>query len=224
MNRFHAAQSIPPSKPSVAVRAFIQARMSSSRFPGKVLAPLGGKPIIEHVIQKVTQVVPTSMITVATSTQHSDDPLVCYVRELGISVHRGPLDNVFERFRLCLEKYPCDWFFRVCADSPFLDCTTMRLIATYSNRPEEIDLVTNVFPRTYPRGQSIEMIRSARFSSIEMEQLTPGEREHVTKVYYNHPQDFGIANIESGNPELASTSLVVDTLEDLSRLANSLGE
>src|SRR5712675_887192 len=98
------------------IRAFIQARMSSARFPGKVLAPLDGEPIIAQVIKRVSQAVGRDRITVATSDDRSDDPLACYVDQLGISVYRGSLNDVFSRFRSCLEAYPCTWFFRVCAD------------------------------------------------------------------------------------------------------------
>ena len=100
------------------VRVFIQARMSSQRFPGKVLAPFNGKPLIAQVIWRLTQVISADAVVVATSMEPTDDPLAAYVRELGIAVFRGPLSNVFRRFQLCLETYPCTWSVRICADSP----------------------------------------------------------------------------------------------------------
>src|SRR5438128_10889412 len=104
----------------MTLRAFIQARMNSERFPGKVLAPLWGTPIISHVISRVSGAVSLSHVTVATSTERSDDPLAKYLQSEGVSVFRWPLDDVFQRFRLCLEEYPCDWFFRICSDYPLL--------------------------------------------------------------------------------------------------------
>jgi spore coat polysaccharide biosynthesis protein SpsF len=201
----------------LTIRVFIQARMSSIRFPGKVLAPFNGQPIIKRVISRVAQIVPAEQITVATSTEQSDDPLASYVQQIGISVYRGPLENVFQRFRLCLREYPCSWFFRVCADSPLLDSNLFKTMLPYAN-DDRTDLVTNVQVRTFPRGCSLEMINAATFARIDPDELQPDEKEHLTKVFYNHPEDFEITNIESGDPELAKVSWAVDTLDDLLRL------
>lgn len=203
------------------IRAFIQARMSSKRFPSKVLAPLAGRPVIAHVISQVVQVIPSDRIVVATSTEESDDPLTNYLRRIGITVYRGPLDNVFDRFQLCLKEYPCTWFFRVCADSPMLDSALLQTILTYSSRVD-VDLVTNVFRRTFPKGQSVEMLNAATFASIDPSRLTPEEQEHVTKIYYNNAAEFRIINIESADPLLANESFAVDTFEDISRLEKIL--
>ena len=195
--------------------------MSSTRFPGKVLAPLNGRPVIAHVISRVAQVIPSDQITVATSAEQSDDPLACYVRDIGIAVYRGALNNVFARFRLCLEEYPCTWFFRICADGPLLDGALLQTMLTYSDRMD-VDLVTSTFPRTFPVGKNAEMLNSMTFAAIDLNRLTPEEKEHLTKVYYNHPTEFRIINIESKDPGLAEKSFAVDTLEDLRRLEGIL--
>ena len=205
------------------LRAFIQARMSSKRFPGKVLAPLRGKPLIAHVIAQVARVIPPERMTVATSSEPSDDPLACYVKESGISLYRGPLEDVFKRFQLCLKEYPCSWFFRICADSPLLDSTLFQTMMTYGDR-SDIDLVTNVYPRTFPKGHSLEMVYSATFAGIDPTTLTAEEKEHMTKVYYHHPQEFRILNIESTDPASSKTNLSIDTPEDLFRLEALLPE
>lgn len=204
-----------------AIHVFIQARMSSKRFPGKVLAPLAGRPLIAHVISQVGQLIPPERIVVATSIDESDGPLACYVREIGINVYRGPLDNVFYRFQLCLQEYPCSWFFRVCADSPILDNTLLRAAMAYSSR-RDVDLVTNVFPRTFPKGQSVEMLNAATFAAIDPSRLTLEEQEHMTQVYYSHAGDFRIINIESADQRLANKSFAVDTVEDILRLEQML--
>jgi len=191
--------------------------MSSRRFPGKVLAPFKGQPIIAHVIAQVARVIPLDRITVATSTEVSDDPLVCYVKSLDVPIFRGSLNNVFGRFHACLRAYPCDWFFRISADSPLLNSAILQQMLVYQDR-DDVDLVTNVLPRTFPNGQSAEMVKTAVFLSIDRNGLTPYEKEHVTPFFYNHPDRFRIVNLESGDPGLADTSLAVDTLEDLDRL------
>ena len=201
------------------VRVFIQARMSSKRFPGKVLAPFNGIPMLTCVIERVNRVIPSSRIVVLTSTHQSDDPLVCYMQSAGISVHRGALENVFARFQSCLKEYPCSWFFRICADSPLLDNAILQTMLI-KNDKSDVDLITNVFPRTFPKGQSVEMLNSNTFEGIDSHSLTSAQQEHVTKVYYEKPEKYKIINIESLDPGLATINFSVDTIEDLYRLQN----
>ena len=204
-----------PNKPQVA--AFVQARMSSKRFPGKVLAELEGRPVIDHVIARVARVVPRESIVVATSSDPSDDILARHLGQTGVNVYRGPLENVFERFRLCLKKHPASWFLRVGADSPLLDANLLKHLLGYRHR-EDVDLITNTFPRTFPVGLSLEMVYAKTFLAINPQNLSAEEREHLTKVYYRNPQKFRILNVESRNPDLAAKNFSVDTPEDLERI------
>ena len=199
------------------VHAFVQARMSSRRFPGKVLAPLGGQPVIKRLLDKIIQVMPLSSVVVLTSVDPSDDPLACYVQSLGAPLYRGELENVAERFLHCLDEYPCDWFIRLCADSPLLDATVLKTLTAYRERLD-LDLVTNVYPRTFPKGYSVEMVKAESFAALDVGALSAEEQEHVTAVFYRHPQQFRILNVTSGDPRQAGLSYVVDTLEDLQRL------
>ncbi len=199
------------------VRAFIQARMGSRRFPGKVLAPFRGRPLVAQVLERVERAVPRALIVVTTSLEPADDPLASYVRDLGIAVFRGSLENVAERFQDCLGAYPCSWFFRVCADSPLLDPTLLQAMLLHCHR-SDVDLVTNVYPRTFPRGQSVEMLRAQTFAALDSSRLTPEQKEHVTRVYYEHPEAFRILSLCSADPRLAERNLAVDRVEDLKRL------
>jgi spore coat polysaccharide biosynthesis protein SpsF len=204
------------------IRAFLQARMSSRRFPGKVLAPLGNRPIIAHLIERVAQVLPLTHVNVLTSTDSSDDPLACYVQRLGVSVYRGELDNVAARFQACLREYPCTWFFRLCGDSPWLDHHLLQTFLPYSERTD-LDLVTNVYPRTFPKGHSVELLKAETFTTLDPSTFSAEEQEHVTKVFYNHPRAFRILNVASTDPRQADMSFVVDTIADLRRLESTLG-
>lgn len=203
------------------IQAFIQARMSSRRFPGKVLAPLANRPVLSHVVERVRRVLPSDRIVVATSTDPSDDALAGYAESLGVKTFRGPLEDVFARFQRCLREHPCSWFFRVSADSPLLDES---LLSAVSSRLEgrEVDLVTNVFPRTFPRGHSVELLRAETFAGIEGDRLSWPQREHLTQVYYQNPDRFRILNVESGRPSLADLNYCVDVEEDLPRLETLL--
>jgi spore coat polysaccharide biosynthesis protein SpsF len=90
------------------VKAFVQARMSSTRFPGKVLAPLHGQPIVVHVVRAAGAAVGPDNVVVATSDEASDDPLAEYLDSAGVSCFRGPLEDVLERFRLCARAHPAE--------------------------------------------------------------------------------------------------------------------
>lgn len=191
--------------------------MSSTRFPGKVLAPFRGEPLINHVLRAVRQVPGITSIVVATTREISDDPLVSYLRETGVNVFRGPMNDVFERFRLCAEQFPCDWMVRISADSPLLDPDVIRQVIHHPKR-DELDLVTNLFPRTFPKGWTAELIRVRTFFSIAREELTAYDQEHVTPYFYRNASRFRICNLDSGNPDLPKLNLTVDTVEDLDRL------
>lgn len=202
---------------SPMIRAFIQARMSSTRFPGKVLAPFHGQPLVWHVLGAVTRSLPGMPIVVATSDNASDDPLAAYLKTIGAVAFRGPLEDVFERFRLCVSHYPCDWILRLSADSPLLDGRVLQAVVEHAEDPA-VDVVTTIFPRTFPNGQNAELIRASTFLSVEVGALSADDREHVTPFFYRNVERFRIVNVESGNARLAAVSLAVETVDDLHRL------
>jgi spore coat polysaccharide biosynthesis protein SpsF len=204
---------------SSGIHVFIQARMSSRRFPGKVLAPFRGRPIIWHVLDRVAQALPDSPRVVLTSTDASDDPLAAYLAQLGAECFRGPLDDVFERFRMAAVTHRAAWMLRVCADSPLLDARVLR--AVVAAHDPTFDLVTTTARRTFPKGHNAELIRAATFASIDSAELDRDDREHVTRFLHRQPRRFQIKNVESGDPALANLELAVDTVEDLHRLEAS---
>lgn len=199
------------------MRAFIQARMSSARFPGKVLAPFLGRPMISCTIERVAAGLSRDRLVVATSSDPADDPLAAYADELGVPVFRGSRDNVLGRLQACLAAYPCRWFFRVCADSPLVDVDLVRRMSEYAGRAD-LDLVTNVFPRTFPKGQSLELLEAATFARLDADRLDARTREHVTTVYYEQPSRFRILNVTAAGRSLAALNLSVDTVDDLRRV------
>lgn len=196
--------------------------MSSRRFPGKVLAPFRGEPLIRHVLSSIAQAAPSCSIVVATSDHPSDDPLAAYVSTLRVPVFRGALDDVFRRFRDCLEAFPCDWILRISGDSPLLDPRVVRAVVNHAARPaQNVDVVTTVFPRTFPSGQNAELIRGEALRSIDAGTLTDEDREHVTTYFYRNAGRFRIVNVASGVPQLAALRLAIDSVEDLERLEKS---
>jgi spore coat polysaccharide biosynthesis protein SpsF len=192
--------------------------MSSRRFPGKMLAPLHGEPLIAHVVRAAARIVGPENVVVATSSDGSDDPLALYLESIGSLVERGPLDDVVGRFRLCAERHPCDWILRVCGDSPRFDTAIGRRVVEAAD--PALDLVTTVFPRTVPHGHSAELIRAASLAALPDEELEAEDREHVTRFFYRHADRFAIRNLDLSDVTTADES-VVDTIEDLQRLEES---
>jgi len=199
------------------MRVFIQARMSSSRFPGKSLAPLVGRPILEHVVSSISRAVDREQIVVVSSTDSSDDPLISYCSHfLKVKTFRGNLENVFFRFQSALRKYPCTWMMRVSGDSPLIAPELIK--AMMSRVRTNDDIITNVLPRTFPPGQSIEILNASTFLSVDINALSAYDREHITSHYYTQPNTYIINTIRSIDPELAKLSFTIDTLDDLNRI------
>lgn len=187
--------------------------MSSARFPGKMLAPFRGRPMVASVLQGIARGGLRDSIVLLTSMEPSDDALADFVlRDCHVPVFRGDLDNVVGRFQACLKAYPCDWFVRISGDSPLMDgMLVQRMIEFIEPR---FDIVTNVKRRTFPPGQSIECVRSAAFASLDAGSLSVAQREHVTPVFYEESR-WKLRSIVCRDPQWAAQRLVVDTPGDL---------
>lgn len=183
-----------------------------------MLATLHGTPIIDHVLAVAAAAVGKDNICLLTSTDPSDDVLARHAEERGFTVFRGSLDNVIVRFQEAARAYPSDWFFRICGDSPLLDAGLLCYVREIVEGGAAADIVTNVHPRTFPKGQSVELLRTARFLELETAMLSDAEREHVTLAYYNSPELFSVRNISLEPPQDATDGYTVDTPEDLDRL------
>lgn len=190
--------------------------MSSTRFPGKMLAPFGGIPLVEVILDNIGASVGRERLVLATSSEVSDAPLVAYAKAIGYQVFRGDLSNVFARFQACAVSYPCNWIIRICGDSPLLDVSLIH--ALLERCSSDTDLVTNVGIRTFPPGQSVEILNAKTMASIDADSLADDEKEHLTRVFYRHPERYRVHNVACSDPGWLEQSYVVDTIEDLRRL------
>ena len=202
------------------VRCLIQARMTSERFPGKSLAPFQGKPLIWWVVRACMAAVDdASLVTVLTTDQPAERPLVAYLKDIGVSVFCGPAKDVFRRYKEALWFYPCEWFFRVCGDSPLLDPAVLRQAKELLTPDTTVDVFTNVWPeRRNPPGQSCELVRTSSFLSVDESELTDIDREHLISFFYRHPDKFSIYRLPASSGSWSQSAYVVDTIEDLRRL------
>ena len=187
--------------------------MTSSRLPGKGLRMVQGNKLFDYVLETLRNTASVSEIVFATSQDHTDDEIESYASSVGLACVRGSLQNVTERFGTALGYCESEAAFRVNGDSPMI---SRRLFDQAASAFETTgaDIVTNVFPRSYPPGVSVELIRKSAFDRVVMEQSTEDDREHVTRFIYSNPDMFRIHNLESAE-NFAHCHLAVDTPRDL---------
>ena len=200
----------------------VQARSNSIRFPKKILHKIYGKTLIEHVILKINKSKNISNIVVATSSCKSDDSLVNILKKNKILYFRGGLKNVAKRLLSVAEKYNKKYFIRINADSPLIDFRLIdRSIKILKNSfKKKYDIITNVFPRSFPSGQSVEIIRTTTLKK-NIKKMNKLELEHVTPFFYKNYQKFLIKNF-STEKKLINIKLSIDTKKDLHLILKSI--
>lgn len=190
----------------------IQARMSSERLPGKVLMSVNGKPLLSFLIERVAKGIPDFPLIVATSVEKSDDPVVQFCRDMGVRCHRGSLNDVAVRFRDIVISERLSGFVRLNGDSPLLDPTVIQT-ALQVFAKKSPDLVTNTKQRSFPVGQSVEVLDGKSYVASYEKFHSSDHYEHVTKYYYDHSEDFNIVNFMN-TVDMQKETLSVDTQED----------
>lgn len=178
------------------VLPIIQARVGSTRLPGKVMYPLEGQPALERVVDRVANAKIASEVVIATSTNPSDDVIKQYAASFEADVVRGSESNVLNRFRTVVKKYSPDVVVRITGDCPLL---IPEFIDTGIDwlKSEDVDYVSAGLERTFPRGTTCELFTCRSFRRVIEESTEPRHREHVTPYYRENPDQFGLYNLES---------------------------
>jgi spore coat polysaccharide biosynthesis protein SpsF len=190
----------------------VQARTGSTRLPGKVLAPVGGVPMLEFMLARLDSLAVDDLV-VATSVYERDDPVAQIAARMGIDAVRGPEQDVLARFGVALDAHPAQTVVRLTADCPLTD---PRLVESVVVRHHErgAAYTTNVMPRTFPKGLDVEVVAADALRYAIEEAGDPVEREHVTPFVYRRPERFRLANVRSGM-RLGAQRWTVDTAADL---------
>jgi spore coat polysaccharide biosynthesis protein SpsF len=194
--------------------------MTSKRLPGKVLRDVHGKPLLQYLIERISRAKYLTNIVVATSDDQSDTPVAELCSRIGIPCFRGSVTNVAGRYYQLINGYHLEAFLRVSGDSPLLDQGLVDAgIGLFLG--QDFDIVTNVLIRTYPKGQSVEILKSDIF--FEGFKMMKDERdlEHVTRYFYRNRDNYRIHNFESGE-DLGDIQLSVDTQGDIDRFEKIL--
>ncbi len=198
------------------VLAIIQARMSSSRLPGKVLKKISGKPMLALQIERIQRSVGINQLIVATSTRDDDNPIETLCRKIGIGCFRGSLDDVLDRFFRAAKIYQPKHVVRLTADCPLTDPEIIdRVIRLHLGHG--YDYTSNIRPPTWPDGMDIEIFRFSCLEEAAREAKLPSEREHVTPFIQNRPQQYTLGNLEN-EQDFSTHRLTVDETVDFEKV------
>jgi spore coat polysaccharide biosynthesis protein SpsF len=193
--------------------AIVQARLSSSRLPGKVLMPLAGRPLILFMLERIRRATRIDEIVLATSVDASDDGLAETVRAAGFSVHRGPLEDVLARFAGAVRASEAELIVRLTGDCPLIDPAQIDKVIT--NLIERgLDYCGNSEAPGYPDGLDVEVFRRDSLLAADAEARLPSEREHVTPWLRHHPERVKAGSV-NGVIDLSGLRWTVDHADDL---------
>ena len=192
--------------------AIVQARMTSSRMPGKVLAPLAGAPMILRQLERIARATTLDGIVVATSTDPSDDELAEIVKAAGYRVARGDLNDVLARFITAMDETNPDTVVRLTADCPLTSPAVIDKVVTAFHE-SDADYVSNTMQPTYPDGLDVEVVKADVLRTVAQEATDPPEREHVTLGVYRRHDRFRVENV-ANDVDLSHLRWTVDTPED----------
>lgn len=196
------------------IEAFIQARMNSTRLPGKVLKKVLGKPLLEFLIERLSQSKEIDDIVVVTSQAKEDDAIVSFCKIRGIAFFRGSEEDVLDRYYQAALERKVDAVVRITADCPLIDPEIVdQVIQVFKKEYPTIDYVSNTLERTFPRGLDVEVFSFQVLQRSAERVNLPEEREHVTLHLYRHPENFRLRNV-AHLPTLQAYRWTVDTPED----------
>ncbi|WP_395453909.1 cytidylyltransferase domain-containing protein (plasmid) [Azospirillum melinis] len=196
-------------------------RFDSFRLPGKALLDIDGRCLLGRVLDRVHHAAKSwsgshCPVIMATSPRPVADRIAAFGEAEGYAVFRGTADDVAARALDCAHAYALDWLIRILGDSPFIDPAVIRDIAALYLSCDA-GIVTNVWPRSFPAGSSVDAIATSALRRILRETDDIAHREHVTSYGYAKSERFRIVNLSSGNPAWAGRSLAVDSPVDLER-------
>ncbi len=194
----------------------IQARISSSRLPGKVLLPIIGKPLLIRMIERVKRAGLIGRLVIATSTSSDDDRIEELCRDNNLEFFRGHLTDLLDRHYQVAKKYDADAVVKIPSDCPLIDPHIIdRVIKAYIDN-EEYDYVSNLHPATYPDGNDVEIFSFQALEHAWRDAIKDFEREHTTPFLWEHKDSFTIGNVEwETGLDLSSTlRFTIDYEED----------
>jgi spore coat polysaccharide biosynthesis protein SpsF len=196
--------------------AIIQARMGSTRLPGKVMADIAGAPMLTRVVSRTARATSVDRVVVATTTEPVDDQLVAMCIHQGWDVFRGSQHDLLDRYYQAALLYRADVVVRITSDCPFIDPEIIdQVVGSLSTSSTRADYASStILPRTFPRGLDTEAMTFAALERAWKQDADPMLREHVTPYIYQHPEQFALTRVDN-ETDLSAHRWTVDTAEDL---------
>ena len=197
----------------IAVAAVLQARMTSTRLPGKSLCPLAGVPLIEHIINRIKEVTDFDHIVLAVPDSPSETPLIETAQRLNVAITKGPEEDVLQRFLMAANQVKARHIVRICGDNPLIDRQLVRsLIQTHLAQDADYTITSDPIPL----GTGTEVARVDALKQIAKTTTEPKYREHVTTWFHDYPA-IGVQSRVPAPAYLINKShrLTVDTENDL---------
>ena len=204
-----------PSQQKIA--AIVQARTGSTRLPGKIFKNISGKPMLQHVVERLSFSKLTDQFIIATTTLPEDNAVEEFCIKNNYTYHRGSMSDVLSRYYDTATKFNADIIVRITSDCPLIDPGLIDLMLNVffaANKLGRLDYLSNVIKRTFPRGLDAEIFSFAALEKANKEAKENFEREHVTPYIYQHPKEFTIENFIN-EKDYSSHRWTVDTEEDL---------
>jgi len=193
--------------------AIIQARMSSTRLPGKVLADVGGKPLLWYVVARAQAARTLDQVVVATSMEGEDNAVEEFCAEASFECFRGSQYDVLDRYYQAARHFQAEIVVRLTADCPLLDPDVIdKVVSAFQDG--DFDYASNCVNRSYPDGLDTEVFRRAALERAWLEARLPSEREHVTPYIWKHPELFRLGSVQHSE-DLSDLRWTIDEPEDL---------
>ena len=203
------------SAPVVNVVVIIQARMRSTRLPGKVLADVAGRPMLTRVVERVLRAKTPDTVLIATTTAPDDDVVAEHARELGVAVFRGDEQDVLGRYYRAASQCRADLVVRVTADCPLIDPDVLdRVVEALRDASPRAAFASSTIHRSFPRGLDVEAMWTADLARLHEVVREPWHRAHVFPYVYEHPDEFPAVSV-SDPVDRSGMRWTVDTPEDL---------
>jgi spore coat polysaccharide biosynthesis protein SpsF len=184
-------------------------------LPGKVLLPIAGKPLLEHVIDRLNRSEAIDRIVVATTVKEQDRSIMSMAQKCNVDSFSGSEEDVLDRFYQAAKEYGAETVVRVTSDNPFVDPEVVDKVVNYYllNR-DCVDYASNTMEPTYPEGLDVEVFSFDALEKAWQEAKRPSEREHVTPYIWSHPELFRLANVRN-EEDLSDMRWTLDTEADL---------
>jgi spore coat polysaccharide biosynthesis protein SpsF len=195
----------------------VQARMASSRLPGKVLMPVLGKSILALMIERLQMIQHTATIVIATSINKEDDVIDNEAQLINIPCYRGDLNNLLDRHYQAALLFDADVVIKIPSDCPLIDPRIIdHVLAWFFEHKGQYDFVSNLHPATYPDGNDVEIMTMPCLKQTWENADKPLELEHTTPYIWENPQLFSIGNVswETGLDYSMSHRFTIDYRED----------